>query len=106
MDSFPIYGQLSIDYGQLSIVWTLSIWTLSMHGQKTVHAWTAQILSIMDTVHTMDNLFLVHVHVHYTDLFQAEVGAGRTMCRQTQARNLLLGSYFRVVTLVSIYFSC
>ena len=65
MDSFPIYGQLSIDYGQLSIVWTLSIWTLSMHGQKTVHAWTAKILSIMDTVHTMDNLFLVHVHVHY-----------------------------------------
>ena len=48
---FPNHGQLSIDYGQLSIVWTLSIWTLSMHGQFIVHAWIVVHGPLWTTVH-------------------------------------------------------
>ena len=60
---------VSIDYGQLSIVWTLSIWTVSMHGQFIVHAWIVVHGPLWTTVHAWISIKLsMHgqVHVHQT----------------------------------------
>ena len=55
MDNFEIYGQLSIDYGQLSMYGQLSIWTIVHDGQLIVHAWTIVHGPLWTIVHTMDN---------------------------------------------------
>ena len=55
MDNFEIYGQLPIDYGQLSMYGQLSIWTIVHDGQLIVHAWTIVHGPLWTIVHTMDN---------------------------------------------------
>ena len=67
MDNFEIYGQLSIDYGQLSMYGQLSIWTIVHDGQLIVHAWTIVHGPLWTIVHAWISIKLsMHgsVHVH------------------------------------------
>ena len=58
MDNFEIYGQLSIDYGQLSMYGQLSIWTTVHDGKSIGHAWAA-----MDNCPCMDIHKIVHAWI-------------------------------------------